>query len=84
MTLIECEQVKKLQDRVSKSKEEVQKTREKYDTAIQEITQYNPKYIEDMREVFDKCQELEAKRLKFFKDAMFAIHKCINISEKTE
>ena len=38
--------------------------------AIQEITQYNPKYIEDMRDVFDKCQEVEAKRLKFFKDEM--------------
>ncbi|OXA53001.1 protein kinase C and casein kinase substrate in neurons protein 1 isoform X2 [Folsomia candida] len=78
------DQVKKLQDRVSKSKEEVQKTREKYDSAIQEITQYNPKYIEDMRDVFDKCQEVEAKRLKFFKDEMYSIHKCINISVKEE
>ena len=71
-----------MQDRVAKSKEEVQKGREKYEAALAEITQYNPKYIEDMREVFDKCQEMEAKRLTFFKEAMFAIHKCINISEK--
>ncbi len=77
-------QVKKLQDRVSKSKEEVQKSREKYDAAIQEITAYNPKYIENMRDVFDQCQEMEGKRLKFFKDAMYSIHKCINISEKQE
>lgn len=76
--------MKKLQDRVAKSKEEVQKTREKYESALQEITGYNPKYIEDMRDVFDKCQEMEAKRLKFFKDAMFSIHKSINISEKPE
>jgi len=76
------EQVKKLQDRLSKCKEDVQRTREKYDTALHEITAYNPKYIEDMREVFDKCQEMEAKRLKFFKDIMFVIHKCVNISEK--
>jgi len=70
-----------MQDRLSKCKEDVQRTREKYDSALQEITAYNPKYIEDMREVFDKCQEMEAKRLKFFKQVMFAIHKCINISE---
>ncbi|ODN01239.1 Protein kinase C and casein kinase substrate in neurons protein 2 [Orchesella cincta] len=83
-TSLSPDQVKKLQDRVAKSKEEVQKTREKYESALQEITAYNPKYIEDMRDVFDKCQEMEAKRLKFFKDAMFSIHKCINISEKPE
>ena len=35
-----------------------------------------------MREVFDKCQEMEAKRLKFFKEVMFSLHKCINIAEK--
>lgn len=71
-----------MQDRVNRSKEEVQRCREKYEAALQEITTYNPKYIEDMREVFDKCQEMEAKRLTFFKEAMFSIHKCINISEK--
>jgi len=78
------DQVKKMQDRVAKSKEEVQKTREKYEAALQEITQYNPKYLEEMREVFDRCQEMEAKRLKFFKDAMFLIHKNINISDKEQ
>jgi len=35
-----------------------------------------------MREVFDKCQDMEAKRLTFFKEVMFHIHTCINISEK--
>lgn len=73
-----------MQDRVAKSKEEVQRTREKYEAALQEITQYNPKYLEEMREVFDKCQEMEAKRLKFFKEAMFSIHKYINISDKEQ
>jgi hypothetical protein len=76
--------VRRAQEKVTKSKEEVQRAKEKYEASLQEITAYNPKYIEDMREVFDKCQEMEAKRLKFFKEAMFAIHKCINISEKPE
>ncbi|XP_024871392.1 protein kinase C and casein kinase substrate in neurons protein Synd isoform X4 [Temnothorax americanus] len=73
--------VKKMQDRVQKTKEEVQKAKEKYEAALQEINQYNPKYMEDMTQVFDKCQEMETQRLQFFKDVLFGIHKCLNISQ---
>ncbi|XP_047346636.1 protein kinase C and casein kinase substrate in neurons protein 1 isoform X7 [Vespa velutina] len=73
--------VKKMQDRVQKTKEEVQKAKEKYEAALQEINQYNPKYMEDMSQVFDKCQEMEAQRLQFFKKVLFGIHKCLNISQ---
>lgn len=70
-----------MQDRVQKSKEEVQKSKEKYEIALQEINNYNPKYMEDMTVVFDKCQEMEAQRLQFFKEILFGIHKCLNISQ---
>ncbi|XP_060532593.1 protein kinase C and casein kinase substrate in neurons protein 1 isoform X1 [Cylas formicarius] len=73
--------VKKMQDRVQKSKEEVQKCKEKYELALQEINQYNPKYMEDMTVVFDKCQEMEAQRLNFIKATLFDIHKYLNISQ---
>ncbi|XP_017882192.1 protein kinase C and casein kinase substrate in neurons protein 2 isoform X2 [Ceratina calcarata] len=73
--------VKKMQDRVQKTKEEVQKAKEKYEAALQEINQYNPKYMEDMTQVFEKCQEMEAQRLQFFKEVLFGIHKCLNISQ---
>ncbi|XP_014207471.1 protein kinase C and casein kinase substrate in neurons protein 1 isoform X2 [Copidosoma floridanum] len=76
--------VKKLQDRVQKSKEEVQKAKEKYESALQEINQYNPKYMEDMTQVYEKCQEMEAQRLQFFKDVLFGIHKCLNIYQDPE
>ncbi|CAL1683748.1 unnamed protein product [Lasius platythorax] len=75
------ENVKKMQDRVQKTKEEVQKAKEKYEAALQEINQYNPKYMEDMTQVFEKCQEMEAQRLQFFKDVLFGIHKCLNVSQ---
>ncbi|KAL1505570.1 hypothetical protein ABEB36_005107 [Hypothenemus hampei] len=75
------DQVKKMQDRVQKSKEEVQKCKEKYEVALQEINQYNPKYMEDMTVVFDKCQEMEAHRLRFIKEALFDIQKHLNISQ---
>ncbi|XP_066987687.1 protein kinase C and casein kinase substrate in neurons protein 1 isoform X5 [Macrobrachium rosenbergii] len=72
--------VKKLRDRVSKASEEVSRGREKYDAALRDISDYNPKYIEEMTHVFEKAQEAESKRLMFFKDMLFATHKCLNIS----
>ncbi|XP_054165404.1 protein kinase C and casein kinase substrate in neurons protein 2-like isoform X2 [Oppia nitens] len=83
-TSLSPDQVKKLQDRVMKSKEEVIKTKEKYESALKEINDYNAKYMEDMSVVFDKCQEFEEKRLNFFKDMLFAIHGCLNISTVPE
>lgn len=70
-----------MQDRVHKTKEEVQKCKEKYELALQEINHYNPKYMEDMTGVFDKCQEMEAERLNFIKTTLFDIHKHLNISQ---
>lgn len=67
-----------------KCKDEVQKTKEKYEQALKEINEYNAKYIEDMTVVFDKCQEFEHKRLEFFKKMLFAIHDCLNISANPE
>ncbi|XP_068208945.1 protein kinase C and casein kinase substrate in neurons protein 1 isoform X3 [Palaemon carinicauda] len=74
------DQVKKLRDRVSKASEEVSRGREKYDAALRDISEYNPKYIEEMTHVFEKAQEAESKRLMFFKDMLFGTHKCLNIS----
>ncbi|KAG0729972.1 Protein kinase C and casein kinase substrate in neurons protein 2 [Chionoecetes opilio] len=74
------DQMKKLTDRVSKAKEEVGRGKEKYEASLREISDYNPKYIEDMTHVFEKSQESESKRLIFFKDMLFSTHKCLNIS----
>lgn len=64
-----------------RTKDEVSKCRDRYDAALQEINKYNPIYIEDMTSVFIKCQEMEETRLRFFKNVLFSIHKCMNISE---
>ena len=79
--VVHSTQVRKLQERVQRAKEEVQRTKEKYEAALQEINSYNPKYMEDMQEVFDKCQQMEAQRLTFFKEVLFNIHKGLNISQ---
>ena len=73
-----------MQDRVSKCKEDVQKTKERYEQALREINDYNAKYMEDMTVVFDKCQEFEDKRLCFFKEVLFGICACLNVSTDPE
>uniref|UniRef100_A0A0K8TP09 Putative adaptor protein pacsin n=1 Tax=Tabanus bromius TaxID=304241 RepID=A0A0K8TP09_TABBR len=75
------DQIKKMQDRVQKTKDEVQKCREKYELALAEINKYNPIYMEDMTSVFLKCQEMEKTRLLFFKEVLFSIHGCLDITK---
>jgi len=77
------DQVKKMQERVQKTKDEVQKCREKYEQALSEINKYNPVYMEDMSNVFKKCQDMEQTRLVFFKEVLFSIHKCLDITKDT-
>ncbi|CAH2240142.1 jg6395 [Pararge aegeria aegeria] len=69
-------------ERVSKCREDVAKNRDKYQAALAEITAYNPRYIEDMTGVFDRCQQMEAQRLTFFKEVLFSFHKCLDISKE--
>ncbi|XP_059079530.1 protein kinase C and casein kinase substrate in neurons 2 protein-like isoform X2 [Tigriopus californicus] len=76
--------MRKLQDRVQKTKDQVQKSRENYEMAINDINAYNAKYMEDMTEVFEKCQRMEAQRLQCFKDILFDVQKCLNITENPE
>ncbi|KAF6036014.1 Synd [Bugula neritina] len=42
-------------------------SRSKYEGALQDITDYNARYMEDMSEVFSKCQTLERRRQDFLK-----------------
>ena len=73
-------QLKKQSDRVHKAKEDVVRTKERYEMALRDISEQNPRYIEDMTQVFNKCQDREAERLVFFKDTMFILQECLNIS----
>lgn len=70
-----------MHDRVQKTKDHVQKCREKYEQAIGEITKYNSVYIEDMTSVFEKCQVMERTRLMFFKEVLFNIHSSLDLTK---
>jgi len=75
------DQVRKLQDKVSKCATSVKKTKEDYELALLDINNYNSRYMEDMTEVFERCQRKEAQRLQTFKETLFSIHKCLDISQ---
>jgi len=73
--------VRKLQDKVSKCQDNVKKSKDQYELAVSDINNYNSRYQEDMTDVFERGQRKEAQRLQTFKDTLFQIHKCLNISE---
>jgi len=37
-----------------------------------------------MTEVFDRCQQMEAQRLQCFKDVLFTVQKCLDVSKDPE
>lgn len=81
---ISPDQVRKIQDRVVKAKEDVAKSKENYETCLKDINQLNPIYKQEMIQVFNKCQSLEEKRLNFIKDILFKLHGCLDISCEPE
>ncbi len=55
-----------------------------FSSHTQDINNYNAKYMEDMTEVFERCQRAESQRLQCFKEVLFTVQKCLNISEDPE
>ena len=77
------EQKKKLEDKVEKAKKECEVTKSKYRQALDELNAYNSRYIEDMKNVYAKCDQFEHERLDFFVQKFIKLHSHLNIYEKT-
>lgn len=71
---------KKMEERLQKCQQEVANLKDKYEAALNDINNYNAKYIEDMTEVFSRCQDFEKKRIEFFKTTFFDLHQCLDLS----
>ncbi|KAJ8023936.1 Protein kinase C and casein kinase substrate in neurons protein 1 [Holothuria leucospilota] len=74
------DQVKKIQDKRDKCTQDTNKAKDKYESSIEDINEHNPRYIEDMTVQFKKAQDYERARLKFFKEALIATHKVLDLS----
>nr|O13154.1 RecName: Full=Protein kinase C and casein kinase substrate in neurons protein 2; AltName: Full=Focal adhesion protein of 52 kDa; Short=FAP52 [Gallus gallus]CAA90678.1 p52 [Gallus gallus] len=74
------EQLKKLQDKVERSKQDVLKTKAKYEKSLKELDNATPQYMENMEQVFEQCQQFEEKRLRFFREVLLEVQKHLDLS----
>ncbi|XP_028809951.1 protein kinase C and casein kinase substrate in neurons protein 2 isoform X1 [Denticeps clupeoides] len=71
---------KKLQDKVEKCQQEVQKTKDRYVKSLDELEKVTPQYMENMEHVFEQWQQFEAKRISFFKEVLVDVKKHLDLS----
>uniref|UniRef100_A0A3Q2QAR8 Protein kinase C and casein kinase substrate in neurons 2 n=1 Tax=Fundulus heteroclitus TaxID=8078 RepID=A0A3Q2QAR8_FUNHE len=74
---------KKLQEKVEKCQQEVEKTKERYVKSLEELEKLTPQYMENMEQVFEQSQQFEDKRIRFFKELLLDVKKHLDLSSNS-
>ncbi|UJR28356.1 hypothetical protein I4U23_009598 [Adineta vaga] len=74
----------KFSEKVERCRKEKEAAKGKYAEALQEIHRANPKYMDDMNEVFIRCQTFEKDRLVKFREFFGATEKCLDLSHRLQ
>ncbi|UJR21133.1 hypothetical protein I4U23_024232 [Adineta vaga] len=74
----------KVAEKVERCRKEKEAAKCKYVEALQELNRSNPKYMDDMNEVFTRCQTFEKDRLVKFREFLGATEKCLDLSPRLQ
>ncbi|CAF1663608.1 unnamed protein product [Adineta ricciae] len=74
----------KVAEKVERCRKEKETAKCKYTEALQELNRSNPKYMDDMNEVFTRCQVFERDRLAKFREFLGATEKCLDLTHRLQ
>ena len=72
------DQINKITTKIKKCELEVENSDNKYHNAVRDITNYNPKYQDDMSYEFNLCQEFEKVRREIVKEKLAQLVSCLD------
>jgi len=71
----------KLEDRIRKTREELERSLKRYKDILEQMESCKPIYIKNMTEVFKKTQNFEQERMMFFKQTFQECHDLLQIQD---
>ena len=74
------ENLQKLHDKKEKTEKECERNEEKYKSKIMELFHDKSRYVEAMKQEFEKCQAFERKRMDFFRMQLLKMKDIIDLS----
>lgn len=54
--------------------------KDQYEKALEDVSAYTPRYMEEMESIFEQSQEEERKRISFLKQAFLSIHRHLDVT----
>lgn len=74
----------KVAEKAERFRKEKESVKVKYAEALQELNRANPKYMDDMNEVFLRCQAFEKDRLSHFREFLGTTERCLDLSHRLQ